>query len=372
MITLDEFMLFWLGCALAVQLIYIWFVFGRLAFYKEESKGNIDLPPVSIIVAARNEYENLQKLIPALMKQNYVDYEVIIIDDRSFDESYDYLLKAQAEHPNLTIRHINETPEHINAKKFALTMGIKAAKNEHLLFTDADCLPTSEDWIREMASRYTEKKEFVIGFSQYEKRKGLLNAFIRFETFWVGVQYLSFALWGRPYMGVGRNLSYKKEVFFRHKGFLKHKHITGGDDDLFVNMAANKRNSAISINEWGQTTSIPKTSWKDWYYQKIRHLSVGKRYKSGDVFFLGLWAISHIGFFFLLLLSYFAKVSYIWLLGAYFLRQISLMLIFYLVKRKMNRDFEWYLLPFMDILYIFYYIFVGVAARSTNKIAWRR
>jgi hypothetical protein len=300
MITLPEFSLFWLGIATISQLIFIWIVFGRLAFYKEEVLGNIDLPSVSVIVAARNEYENLQELLPALLNHN------------------------------------------------------------------------SPDWLRGIVSRYKEKTEFVLGFSQYTKEKGFLNKFIRFETFFVGVQYLSFAIWGRPYMGVGRNLSYKKEVFFRHKGFLKHQHITGGDDDLMVNMGANRKNTVISIHEDSQTNSIPENNFDDWYHQKKRHLSVGKQYKSADVFVLGLLMISYIGFYAMLPLALISKVPYEWVLGAYGIRLISLLIVFQLIKQKLNKSFEIYLVPFMDILYIFYYIFVGIVARTTKRIAWRK
>jgi len=374
MITLAEFTLFWLALVFAIQLVYILVVFGKLAFYKEEVKGNISVPAISVIIAARNEYENLLKLIPMLLAQDHTNFEVIIVDDRSTDESFMYLLKLKEQEPRIKHCRIDHTPEHINPKKFALTMGIKAAQHDHLLFTDADCLPSSNSWIREMAGKYQEKEgaEFVLGFSQYEKEPGFLNTFIRFETLLVGVQYLSFALWGKPYMGIGRNLSYKKEAFFRIKGFLKHKHITGGDDDLFVNEAAKGKKTTIAILESTQTTSIPKKTWADWYHQKLRHLSVGKFYKTSDKILLGLFHSSHIGFYVMLLLSCLAQVPYYWILGAFGIRFLSLLLVFQLIKDKIDKNFEVYLVPLMDILYIFYYIFVGIVARTTKHISWTR
>ncbi|MGB0524592.1 MAG: glycosyltransferase [Flammeovirgaceae bacterium] len=355
---------------IAVQLIYIWVLFGRAAFQKDELATDRRLP-VSVIVAARNEFENLQTLIPALLEQDYPNYEIIIVDDKSDDTTYDFLLEIQAKYDRIKLVRINHTPEHLNSKKYALTLGIKAAKHEVVLLTDADCVPLSKQWIAEMTKHYQKGKDIVIGLSPYQKRKGLLNKIIRYETFYVAIQYLSMALWGKPYMGVGRNLSYKKNLFFANKGFHSHRNTTGGDDDLFISEVATGKNTAIAFVQEAQTESIPKIRWKDWYKQKVRHLSVSKQYKLSDKIILGLMNLSHANSYIFLGLGYLAGVNHWVLLGGYGIRIISLLTLFYLFNKKFRQDIEIYLVPLFDILYIFYYIFVSTKAYSTKKVAWK-
>lgn len=355
---------------IGVQLLYFWGLFGSAAFRKDEVQLHKD-QPISVVIAARDEYENLQRLIPALLEQDYPEYEIIIVDDKSDDLTYDFLLEAQAKYEKLKLVRVNYTPEHLNSKKYALTLGIKAAKYETVLLTDADCLPLSDQWIAEMTKFTAEGKEVVIGISQYEKRKGLLNKIIRYETFYVAVQYISLALWGKPYMGVGRNLSYNKQLFFDNKGFHSHRSTTGGDDDLFISEIATGKNTAVAFVKASQTESIPKLKWKAWFKQKVRHLSVSKQYKLSDQIILALLNMSHANSYLFLGFGYLAGVNQWVLLGGYAIRMISLLLLFYLINRKFGQDIEIYLVPLFDILYIFYFIFVSAKAYSTKKVAWK-
>ena len=203
--------------------------------------------PVSVIVCAHDEEQNLRDLIPLLLSQNHPDFEIIIVDDRSNDGTFDLLLQETSKDHRLRMVHVNRTPQLFNAKKYALTLGIKAAKYEWLLLTDADCRPDSKNWISSFTKHFSQTTQFVLGFSPYEKRPGILNAFIRFETLMSGIQYLSFASLGIPYMGVGRNLSYRRSKFLAEKGFNNFIKTTGGDDDLFVNQHARKANTAVCI-----------------------------------------------------------------------------------------------------------------------------
>ena len=179
----------------------------------------------------------------------------------------------------------------IPGKKFPLSVGIKTAKHEILLLTDADCLPATEHWISSMQSAYEDQTEIVLGYGAFHKKKGWLNKLIRWECYHTALQYFSYAKAGLPYMGVGRNLSYRKRVFYRHNGFTSHHQISGGDDDLFVNMAANKSNTRIQLDPNSFTLSKPATNWKQWMRQKNRHYSTGKYYKAIHKFILvfDLW-----------------------------------------------------------------------------------
>ncbi len=204
---------------------------------KIEKKG------VSVIICARNEADNLNNFLPSVLEQDYPDFEVIVVNDCSEDHTDDVLGKFLMQYPRLKISTITKDPKFSHNKKFAQFIGIKAAKNEILLFTDADCQPESDKWIGQMASHFNDKTDFVIGYGGYLREKGLLNKYICYESTAIAMQYFGMAIRGVPYMGVGRNLSYRRSVFFANKGFGSHNHIISGDDDLFVNSHANRENT---------------------------------------------------------------------------------------------------------------------------------
>ncbi|GAB3829199.1 hypothetical protein GCM10028895_43770 [Pontibacter rugosus] len=214
--------------------------------------------PVSVIVAAHDELENLVELLPALLDQDYPEFEVLLVNDRSEDDTEFYTYELERQFPNFRVVTIKKTPDYLNPKKYALALGIRAAKYEHMLFTDADCRPCSKNWIQKMQSGYQTGAEVVLGYAPYAHLKGFLNQLIRYETLLTGIQYLSQASRGRAYMGVGRNLSYTKACFFKNKGFASHIKLMGGDDDLFVRDAANNSKVSIVIDKEAQTISVPK------------------------------------------------------------------------------------------------------------------
>lgn len=296
--------------ALAIQTFYVLFVFLRLAFHKDKEISSTDLPPVSIIIASFNELENLKVLLPLLDQQDYPEFEILIADDRSSDGTYDYLINNPDGLKHLNYLRVLDLPEHYTAKKYAVTLAVKKAKYEWLLFTDADCKPHSDSWIKSMISQTTIEKEIVLGFSKYQYFPGRLNALIRYETFQTALQYLSFALNKTPFMGVGRNLMYKKSLFWKNNGFTSHTKLLSGDDDLFINAAATKHNTTIAIDLDSQTISVPKTTWKEWFVQKRRHLSVGKKYKFFDRLNLGLLWMSGIFAWLLFIPAFFSNPSW--------------------------------------------------------------
>ena len=361
------------------QIAYTLFFYQRLLFFKIENTLDIDFKkPVSVIVAAHNEIENLKTLIPLLLKQNYPEFEIIIVDDRSDDDTYLFLLGEQRKDARLKIVRVDYTPQHISHKKYAISLGVKAALYPYLLFTDADCQPSSENWIALMANQWQNEKEFVLGFSPYQKRKGLLNWVIRYETFFTAIQYLSYALAGLPYMGVGRNLAYKKEVFLRNKGFNSHLKIVGGDDDLFVNVNAHSKNTAICIHREAQVLSYPKVTWKSWQIQKNRHLSVGKFYKKNHLLFLAWQNMAHSLFWFTLPLLIFASIFYYpqmelehWVLvGIIAFRMFFWAMIQYFNTKKLKCETSYVSWWLFDCVYAFFIVFLGIKAFFSKPEQW--
>ncbi|MEO6134639.1 MAG: glycosyltransferase, partial [Ginsengibacter sp.] len=263
-----------------IQLFYYLFFFSRLAFYKKKSKNISQTHPVSVIICSRDEAANLVKNLPGALVQNYkTTHEVIVVNDNSFDESKYILEEYKREYKQLQLVELKQEARFIPGKKFPLSIGIKTAKHEIVLLTDADCVPASEFWIDKMQEGFDEGIEIVLGYGPLHKKKGFFNKLVRWETFHTALQYLSYAQAGTAYMGVGRNLSYKKSVFFRHKGFSSHNHVPGGDDDLFINKAATKKNTAIVIDKDAFTLSEPPTGLKHWVRQKKRHYTTSKFYK---------------------------------------------------------------------------------------------
>lgn len=286
----------WLG-VLTVQLLCLLFLFARPAFrlISAPAGGRPSVQGVTIVVCANNEHDNLLELLPMLTAQDYPLYEVLVMDDRSTDLSDVLLDELVSLLPNLRYIRVDVEAAHVTPKKYALTIAMKKATYPTVLLTDADCRPASDQWLAGMVEPLqNESTELVLGVSPYDRRPGFLNFLIRSETLFTAVQYVSMALAGLPYMGVGRNLLYRRELFFRHKGFYSHMRVWGGDDDLFVNEAANSRNVAVSLNPDTFTTSAPKETWTAWKRQKQRHLSVGKHYKTGDKLRLGFIAGTHV------------------------------------------------------------------------------
>jgi glycosyltransferase involved in cell wall biosynthesis len=265
-----------------VQMGIYLFVYGKVAFYTESTPVKTDLPPVSVVICAKNEADNLTEYLPKILTQEYPEFEVVVVNDCSWDNTEDVLREYGKIFPNLKSILIKEDEYYKHGKKFALMVGIKGAKYEHLLFTDGDCYPASSNWIREMVQGYQGSTEIVIGYGPYKKEKTFLNKLIRFDTFMIGMQYLSAGIAKKAYMGVGRNLSYKKELFFKNKGFANHYHITSGDDDLFVNETATAANTSVILRKDSFTYSNPSTSFTEWARQKVRHLSTGNLYSSAS------------------------------------------------------------------------------------------
>ena len=279
-----------------IQMLYHWILFRRLAFYKKQEK-NTSYEPVSVIICARDAYEYLLDLIPVALSQDYPEYELVIVNDCSQDQTEEYLKDLARNNPKINIVNLTQSLNFFQGKKFPLSMGIKSAKYDLLLLTDADCVPSSDQWIKEMVSSYENNTEIVIAYGPYFERKGLLNKLIRFDTLYIAMQYLSLALAKKPYMGVGRNLSYRKSTFMKNKGFTSHYNIPSGDDDLFISQVATSKNTKVCIDSVNRVESEPKRSWGTWIRQKKRHYSTGVKYKPQTNRILGLLLGSRLAYY---------------------------------------------------------------------------
>lgn len=362
--------------------LYFYFHYLRavLRLKKQTAKNRINFEvqkfPVSVIICAKDELDNLREYLPYVLNQDYPEYEVIVVNDGSGEETEMLLNNFRKDYPHLRTTFVPAGATNLSTKKLALTLGIKAAKNDWLLFTDADCMPEDKTWISRMARNFNPGVEFVLGYGAYMKKKGFVNRLITYDTLFIALQYMGFALTGKPYMGVGRNMAYRKDVFFRNKGFASNLNLRSGDDDLMVNRAANGFNTKIEVAPDSITWSEPNKRFRDWYYQKERHLSVASFYKAQSRFRLSLEPVTR-GLFYVcfLLAMVFGSLITMIVAGVLLLARLVVQMV---VINRSSKHFDGrkyiFMLPVFDIILPLITLFLLTFGRMGSKaknIQWK-
>lgn len=363
--------LFYGFCAVVfVQLLFLVLVFARFIFYKKREKPAFE-GGVSVVICCRNEEENLLSNLQSIVEQDYPNFEVIVVNHMSSDDSC-YVLEAFQQHyKHLRVVNVNRSSHLSYGKKFPLSIGIKAAKNEYLLLTDADCMPTSNQWLKKMVSNFSEdQKEIVLGYGPMNKTKGFLNRFIRFENTYIAMTYFSFALAKIPYMSVGRNFGYSRELFIQNKGFKSHYSVISGDDDLFLQEVGTRKNVSIELDEQSWTYSDGKDSWNGWFKQKQRHYTASPHYSFIKKMLLGsysfTWLVAVLLFVILLFDIEYRGLSVV-IFGSLILIK---WLVFLLGFNKLKAAALALLLPVWETLYMLLTPFVFFTSNKSNSQRW--
>ncbi|QYA25517.1 glycosyltransferase [Gramella sp. MT6] len=362
-----------LGLFIVVSLVNLLYFFSFFSFATSGIKNKIHPEvPVSVIICAKNEEENLKNFLPAILEQDYPHFEVIVINDASTDATQEVIEDFQKIDPRIKIVNVQNNEAFWANKKYALTLGIKKAKHTHLLFTDADCAPQTRSWIREMSANFQPGNSIVLGYGGYFQNSGsLLNKLIRFETLLTAIQYFSYAKLGSPYMGVGRNLAYTSTKFYEMKGFANHLHLRSGDDDLFVNEASTAENTAICFHPDAITRSVPKKTFSDWFHQKRRHVSVAGHYKTKHKLLLGTFFTFRVFFWvmlaILLILQIYPQVA-LSILG---LKLITEAFVYFKAGKKLNESDVVWLFPFFDLFLIFMQLAIFIANLISKPKHWK-
>lgn len=359
---------------------YLRYINGVLSYKRKIKKSNTILqsgqPGVSVVICARDEADNLRKYLPYFLDQDYPDFEIIVVNDGSTDDSELLLTNLKEKYPKLRSTFVPYGATNLSTKKLALTLGIKAAKYDWVLLTDADCMPEGSSWITNMARNFNQGVEFVLGYGPYITEKSAVNKLITYDTLFIALQYLGYALKGKPYMGVGRNMAYRKEVFFRMKGFASNLHLRSGDDDLMVNKAANSFNTKVEISPESVTWSEPKKSFRDWLFQKERHLSVASFYNAGSKFRLMIEPTMR-GIFYLsfILIPFFGNLISIIATSILFLIRLITQLI---IINKSSKHFggrNYFLSLFVLDIYLpivnLYLVSFGRMGSKSKRIVWK-
>ncbi len=360
--------------AVLIQLFYYFYIYLRVSIKEKIHERNSEksLPPVSVIICARNEEENLKKNLPLLLEQNYPEYEVFVALDACTDGSIDLMKILVQKYPRLRYTIIPLDSKFSHGKKVALTIAIKGAKYEHLLLTDADCVPASKNWIEHMTTPFSKGYSIVLGYGKYAQEDSFLNKIVRYETFFIAQQYLGMAKARIPYMGVGRNLAYTKSIYYAEKGFSKHAHIESGDDDLFVNAVANKNNCYAEINPESHTISDPPKTFRKWQWQKKRHFKSSSLYKTKHKLLLIAEPITReLSWFLPVILMFSIK----WLVASSILFMARLITFMSITRMNLKTLDEKKLMlwaPIFDIVLPFIQVtFLAQSKISRSKKAWK-
>lgn len=370
MIMLDSLFYTFIAVVLVQGFFYIFF-FGRFAFatQKKESQKNI---AVSIIICAKNEAENLKTFIPLILNQEYPLFEIVLINDASHDNTLEVMETFAFKSDRVKVVNVENNEAFWGNKKYALTLGIKASKYDFLLLTDADCKPTSKHWIKEMSSHFSNTKTIVLGYGAYSKIKhSILNKLIRFETLLTAIQYFSFAKVGLPYMGVGRNLAYRKDAFYKANGFMNHMNIRSGDDDLFINQVATAKNTSIIFSKDSFTSSLPKTTFRSWFKQKKRHVTTAKHYKFIHKALLALFYVSQFLFWLLAIILFAGLFKWKIVLILFLIKITIQFIVFAYSAKKLDEQGIIVLLPFLEVFLILAQLTIFISNLISKPNHWR-
>lgn len=299
--------LYFFSSVIFINCVYF-LIFLGLAFSKSRKpKLEEKQLPISVLVYIKNNAKQLNSSLKAILEQDYPDFELVLINDYSSDNSLELLEAFKIEHPKLPI-HICDVKENQNfygCKKYALFLGIKNATYEHLLFTDANSKPSSKHWIQEMSKGFQKEKQLILGYSTYSKRKGLFNLLLRFDSLLNTINSLSFANARMTYMGVGRNLAFTHKAYDANYGFISHVRIPYGEDDLFINEVATKANTSLVWSKDAHIETEALQDMKAWSYQHKQRAHTFKYYKTRHKLILSGYFISRLLFWLCAIASFF-------------------------------------------------------------------
>ncbi len=358
-----------IALCLVILVIYYLAFFIKLRKVKPVSSGTSI--PVSVIISARNERENLEKNLPLIFEQQYPEFEVVVINDTSFDGTKDLLKKFEQQYSNCKVVTVELDERFQRGKKFALTMGIKAAKHDQLLFTDADCKPASPLWIQSMMDAKGDKP-IILGNAPLNTRKTPLGALIKYETFHTALQYLTYSLSKKTYMGVGRNMSYTKDIFFKNKGFATYQHIMSGDDDLFIQEVATKNNVSVCVAPDSFMFSDAPKGLGAWITQKRRHLSTSNLYLPKFKRLLGAYSVAQL-LFYITLILFVSIFTSVWYYG------VALLLLKWIIQtavmlkpsKMLGAKPVGFIIPFYDLLYTGYLFVFAFIKQFSKPKKWK-
>jgi glycosyltransferase involved in cell wall biosynthesis len=366
-----------LGCTalfLLIQILYYLIVYGKIAFKKHftvKLKENDELPPLSVIIAVKNDEYNIKNKLIEILEQDYPTFEVIVVNDASSDETEFVLKGLSAIYHHLKVVNIVENVNKFQGQKFPISIGIKSAKYEHLVLTKSDCKPNSFDWLKYIASGFGKNKEIVLGYACVENKKGLLNKLVRYDHAIRAMNYLSFALCKNPYMGEGYNLAYKKSLFYKVGGFIKHYNLSAGDDDMFINQITNSKNTSVVLTTPSFVKYDSFRKYKDWIKAKKSNIISKKHFKTSHRFLLNLLPFSTFMFYLCIAVLFFIGIPWSYMVLALLLKFILQIFVYYKAFKRLRIKNLFIFAPILEIYQMILNFFLELRIATTKKSKWR-
>lgn len=262
----------------AVELFYLYAIYNRVVGYSRRvAKGRVsycaDLPSVSVVVYAHaEEGDRILQLLPRLVAQRYADFEVIVVNDGTAEELKNAIALYECEYNNVYQTFVPDTVYNVSRKKLGITLGVKAAKNDVIILTDANCIPLSDNWLTSIARNFVPGVDVVLGYTRMTCEEGYKKGgYQTFDRMVFGLRFLAYAVMKAPYMGMGGNLAYRRETFFANKGFSAHLNLHFGDDDLLINEIARKGNTRIEVSPDSMVEACYNDTAEAWHEMRMRY-----------------------------------------------------------------------------------------------------
>jgi cellulose synthase/poly-beta-1,6-N-acetylglucosamine synthase-like glycosyltransferase len=338
--------------------------------------------PITLVICSNGKRESLFDLLVELNHQYYKNFRVLVVADRWGEAEIEQLNSL----PHVTFQiddlepityplyqtevlFIEEIPQGWDAKKYLIDRAVSFSETEYLLFTDDDCLPASPYWINHMAAEWEKGADIIVGFSPYDKKPGLLNLLYRFETYTLGLQFLTAGIQKLPYMALGRNMGYTKTFYYAVNGMESINGYKGGDDDLLTNKGAKDAKWGFALSPDALVFSEPVPSFKAWQNQKLRHFKAGTRYSQRQ------WYVGLLAFLEIIRLPLLAALC-IWDLELGMLAVLLRVLLYnglqWWLAKYWKLGFNWLQIVLADLVYPILYLYFGVLAyfNKTEKQPW--
>lgn len=240
------------------------------------------LPAISVVIAAHDMAYELEHNLPILLEQDYAPgFEVIVVDESSTDGTDNVLTRLKQRYTNLYTTFIPKSSHYLSRHKLALTVGIKAARNEWVIMTDADCRPENERWLAAMAEHCTDEHDIVLGYTNYTHDA---KRFYRFERLLTSCYTMRLAQRSIAYRYNGNNMAMRKSIFMSHNGFLKNLKYLRGEYDFIVNEYAERGRTAVTTHpdSFMRQNCPSNKTWANthlFYMETRRHLKRSLTYR---------------------------------------------------------------------------------------------
>ncbi|MFV0599854.1 MAG: glycosyltransferase [Bacteroidales bacterium] len=361
-----------LGIIILFQILYYFIVYGRVAFFKDNKLTTDEkqkyIPSVSVVMCVKDDAYNLEKKLPIILEQEYPNFEVVVVNDASKDET-EYVLRVLQEiYPNLNVVNLYNNVNGFLGKKYPLSLGIKSAKNEIILLTESDTMPLNYNWITTMVKGFKQKKDIVLGFTNFEQKPTFLNTLMHYENLTSAMNYIGNAMLNNPFMGQGRNMAYKREFFFETGGFISQYNISVGEDDLFINKNANSKNTSVIINKESINLASPKEKREEWVIQKKKHFKSMYHFKLKDKIISTLMPFATLLIYVLVALSIVFQFPWQYAILPLVLKYTFQIIVYYKSSKTLATKQVAFLSPLLEVLFLFINTTIRFFTLFTKKI----